>query len=171
MKDAFSSFDAFILTTFIYTSSEEKCKVHPAKRAKKRFWCGACEAKPLRRAPGRKKSQPAPSHASRCSFRGKNSFIGATRPHPPLIDFMRFSRISLDLTSKNIIHISRTSRIFRDETCNLCIESCKGTMWGARVPLAYERASVVCPSVREPLSGLQNAIGFSRHLSTYFGFE
>ena len=57
-----------------------------------------------------KEPQPAPSHASRCSFRGKLFYWC----YLPTLTADRLLEVFSHLTPKDIIHLSRTSRIFRD---------------------------------------------------------
>ena len=145
-----------VYTHNFHTSSEEKGQTSSSEEGEKKFWCGACQAIVFEEVQTEKESQPAPSHASRCPFRGnKKSFIRITRSHLPLIDPWGFLASRSQGHHPPFSNKSNISGYSVDEKCKLCMEGCKGAVWGARVPPYYERATMGCPFVREPLSGSQ----------------
>ena len=94
---------------FFYNSSEEKGQRPSSEEGEKRLWCDACQAIFYEGLQTEKESQLAPYHASRCPFRGRKIFC-----NPPTLTADRLFEVFSHLTPKDIIHLSRTSRIFRD---------------------------------------------------------
>jgi hypothetical protein len=94
------------------TSSEEKRQSPSSKEGEKRVWGGASEAVLYERLQTEKESQHAPSHASGRPFEvKKKKFYQWLPTHAHRLSN---SSVFSHLTSKDIIHLSRTSRVFRD---------------------------------------------------------
>ena len=156
-----------VYTHDFYTSSEEKGQRPPNEEGEKRIWCGACEATLYEGLQTEKEPQPAPSHASRCPIRGKKLLSISIRPRASLIDFMRFSRISLPRTSSTFLEQVEISGIhWWWEVQILC-----GKLQGNDVERRNAPRRCVSHSGLSFFSGtfvrFAKVIGLSRQLGTY----
>jgi len=95
-----------------YHSSEEKRRSPSGKEDENGFWCGAREAVFCQRLQTKEKSQPSPRRAAGRPFRGKKN--GSIHGDPPALTTARIHQVFSHLSPKDIIHLSRTSRIFRN---------------------------------------------------------
>ena len=101
-----------VYTHNFYTSSEEKGQTSSSEEGEKKFWCGACQAIVFEEVQTEKESQPAPSHASRCPFRGNKKKFYSYYPLTFTADrSLRFSRISLPRTSSTFLEQVEFSEI------------------------------------------------------------